>query len=187
MKTTTLDTEFKLLDIQGRKLNLYNWEVEVLNDLEKRQNIKKIWFVHNTRKIGTTYFSKLLLFFRPPCDRTFVISHNLYHSKYISRQMPIKFPMINSTKDPDVFTSSNFLTPVTLFSLEQEINKIDDYNKAHFECLYDGVFNVEKYNALCSYDFDLLIISISSKDLEKALPFIEQDKDKEDVYIKYIK
>ena len=56
MKTTTLYEKFKLLDIEGRKLNLYNWEVEVLNDLDKRQKkIKKIWFVQNTRKIGEPF------------------------------------------------------------------------------------------------------------------------------------
>lgn len=188
-KTTGLSNKITLFDVNGNKLNLYDWEVEVLNDLEKRQNIKKIWLVQNTRKTGATYFSKLILYFRPANDGTFVISHNLHWSKGISRNMPITFKYLNA---PNSLNASNFLTPVTLFSLEEEINKNNDFNalspnKAHYECLYDGEFNVEKYMVLCSYDFDLLIINVSPKDLEKALPFIEQDKDKEDVYIKYIK
>lgn len=189
-KTTYLNNKVKLLDVNGNYLNLYDWEVDVLNDLENPK-YKKIWLVQNTRKTGATYFSKLILYFRPANDGTFVISHNLNWSKGISRNMPITFKYL---KSPNSLNASNFLTPVTLFSLEEEINKNNDFkaslglsDKAHYECLYDGEFNVEKYMVLCSYDFDLLIINVSPKDLEKALPFIEQDKDKEDVYIKYIK
>ena len=189
-KTTYLNNKVKLLDVNGNDLNLYDWEVDVLNDLENPK-YKKIWLVQNTRKTGVTYFSKLILYFRPANDGTFVISHNLHWSKGISKNMPITFKYL---KSPNSLNASNFLTPVTLFSLEEEINKNNDFkalyglsDKAHYDCLYDGEFNVEKYKVLCSYNFDLLIINVSPKDLEKALPFIEQDKDKEDVYIKYIK
>jgi len=189
-KTTYLNNKITLFDVNGNELNLYDWEVDVLNDLENPK-YKKIWLVQNTRKTGATYFSKLMLYFRPANDGTFVISHNLYWSKGISRNMPITFKYL---KSPNSLNASNFLTPVTLFSLEEEINKNNDFkaslglsDKAHYECLYDGEFDVLKYKVLCSYDFDLLIINVSPKDLEKALPFIEQDKDKEDVYIKYIK
>jgi len=187
-KTTYLNNKVKLLDVNGNDLNLYDWEVDVLNDLENPK-YKKIWLVQNTRKTGATYFSKLILYFRPANDGTFVISHNLHWSKNISRNMPITFKYL---KSPNSLNASDFLTPVTLFSLEEEINKNNDFkalspNKAHYDCLYDGEFNVLKYTVLCSYNFDLLIINVSPKDLEKALPFIEQDKDREDVYIKYIK
>ena len=51
------------------------------------------------------------------------------------------------------------------------------------ECLYDNVFNVKTYKELCSYDFDFFIINVSTKDLDKARPFIEEDKDREDTLI----
>ena len=99
------------------------------------------------------------------------------------------------------------MTPVTLFGLEKEVKKEELYyeelNKEiepfinheeyvsfpdslytqSFECLYDRGFDVKTYNKLCSYNFNFFIINVDQKDLEKAIPFIEADKDKEDVLI----
>jgi hypothetical protein len=43
-KTTYLNNKIKLLDVNGNNLNLYDWEIDVLNDLENPK-YKKIWLV----------------------------------------------------------------------------------------------------------------------------------------------
>lgn len=190
---------------EGRTINFTDWtdwQKETIDTLNEHTNIKKVWLVNNQRKTGATYFAKLLMFFRPPCTNTFVISHNLFYSKHISKDYPIKFLISPcKTKNGEYYKASNFLTPVTLFGLEKEIkeskmvmNFLESFSsstpsdtpsdKTSFECLYEAVvFNVKTYKKLCSYDFDFFIVNVSPKDLEKARPFIEADKDKEDVLI----
>ena len=198
--------DLKIRNVEGKTINFTDWQKKTIDTLNEHKNIKKVWLVNKQRKTGATYFSKLLLYFRPPRTDTFVISNNLDWSKDINKQMPIEFMNPHTTKDGEWYRASNFLTPVTLHGLEKEINKIKEYSdnyemvsvlielcseqihslssdKPSFECLYDRDFNIETYNVLCSYDFDFFIINVSPKDLEKAIPFIEADKDKEDVLI----
>lgn len=186
-------------------INFTDWQKETVDTLNEHKNIKKVWLVSHQRKTGATYFAKLLMYFRPPCTNTFVISNNLYWSKLISKRSPcfdIKILMPYISKDCEWYKASNFLTPVTLFGLEKEVKK-EELNKEiepfinheeyvslpdslytqSFECLYDRCFDVKTYNKLCSYNFNFFIINVSKKDLEKARPFIEADKDKEDVLI----
>ena len=196
----------KIRNVEGKTINFTDWQKQTIDTLNEHKNIKKVWLVNKQRKTGATYFAKLLLFFRPPCTDTFVISNNLDWSKDINKQMPIEFLNPHTTKDGEWYKASNFLTPVTLHGLEKEINKIqghsDNYEmlsvlielsseqrhslpscKPSFECLYERDFNIKTYNVLCSYNFDFFIINVSPKDLEAARPFIEADKDKEDVLI----
>ena len=198
--------DLKIRNIEGKTINFTDWQKQTIDTLNEHKNIKKVWLVNKQRKTGSTYFAKLLLFFRPPRTDTFVISNNLDWSKCINKQMPIEFLNPHTTKDGEWYKASNFLTPVTLYGLEKEINKIqghlDNYEmlsglielsseqrhslpscKPSFECLYERDFNIKTYNILCSYNFDFFIINVSPKDLEKARPFIEADKDKEDVLI----
>lgn len=178
-----------------RPINFTDWEKRTVDFLDEHKNIKKVWLVNNQRKTGATYFAKLLLYFRKPCLKTFCISYNLHWSNIIDKQMPIEFYLNVENKEGEYYKVSNFFTPVTLFGLEKEIEsdkKLDLFyeqfnnkneNKREYECLYDGEFNIEKYKILCSYNFNFFIISVNPKDLEKARPFIEADKDKEDVLI----
>ena len=178
-----------------RPINFTDWEKRTVDFLDEHKNIKKVWLVNNQRKTGATYFAKLLLYFRKPCSKTFCISYNLHWSKTIDKQMPIEFYLNVENKEGEYYKVSNFFTPVTLFGLEKEIEsdkKLDLFyeqfnnkneNKREYECLYDCEFNIEKYKILCSYNFNFFIINVSPKDLEKARPFIEADKDKEDVLI----
>lgn len=188
--------KLNLLDFDNNTIEFTDWEKKTVDFLDEHKNIKKVWLVNEARKTGATYFAKLLMFFRPPVSRTFVISNNLDHwSKYISKQMPIKFPILDKeTKDSKIYTANDFLTPVTLFGLEKEINDATETNKmlselsgtdifTEFECLYDRDFDVKKYKILCTYNFKFFIINVSLKDLEKAKPFIEEDKNKDDVLI----
>lgn len=187
--------KLNLLDFNNNPIEFTDWEIKTVDYLNSHKNIKKVWLVNEARKTGATYFAKLLMFFRPPVDRTFVTSYNLYWSKYISKHMPIKFPILDKeTKDSNIYTAGNFLIPVTLFGLEKEINHATENNKllstivetdisTEFECLYDCEFNIEKYKTLCTYNFKFFIINVSPKDLEKARPFIEEDKNKDDVLI----
>lgn len=198
--------DLKIRNVEGKTINFTDWQKQTIDTLNEHKNIKKVWLVNKQRKTGATYFSKLLLYFRPPCTDAFVISNNLDWSKYISRQMIIEFLNPLTTKDGEYYKASNFLTPVTLHGLEKEINKIKEYSdnyemvsvlielssesrhslpscRSSFECLYDRDFNINTYKKLCSYNFDFFIINVSPKDLEKAIPFIEADKDKEDVLI----
>ena len=198
--------DLKIRNIEGKTINFTDWQKQTIDTLNEHKNIKKVWLVNKQRKTGATYFSKLLLFFRPPRTDTFVISNNLNWSKCINKQMPIEFLNPHTTKDGEWYKASNFLTPVTLYGLEKEINKIqghsDNYEmlsvlielsseqrhslpscKPSFECLYERDFNIKTYNILCSYNFDFFIINVSPKDLEAARTFIEADKDKEDVLI----
>lgn len=194
--------DLKFKDLIDEPINFTDWEKKTVDFLEEHKNIKKVWLVNHQRKTGATYFAKLLMFFRPPCTNTFVISHNLKWSKAISRQWPIIFwmgPFVlknGKWQDGEWHKASNFLTPVTLYGLEKEVEKAKKIDEMltletespseplpSFECLYDSEFDVEKYNVLCSYNFNFFIINVSSKDLEKARPFIEADKDKENVLI----
>lgn len=198
--------DLKIRNVEGKTINFTDWQKQTIDTLNEHKNIKKVWLVNKQRKTGATYFAKLLLFFRPPCTDTFVISNNLDWSKDINKQMPIEFLNPHTTKDGEYYKASNFLTPVTLYGLEKEINKIkghsDNYEmlsvlielsseqrhslpscKPSFECLYERDFNIKTYDTLCSYNFDFFIINVSPKDLEAARPFIEADKDKEDVLI----
>ena len=193
--------DIKIRNVDGKTINFTDWQKQTIDTLNEHKNIKKVWLVNKQRKTGATYFSKLLLFFRPPCTDTFVISNNLDWSKCINKQMPIElFLKPHTTKEGEYYKVSNFLTPVTLYGLEKEIDKnkerledLADLKESlsgsrpsyipSFECLYERDFNILTYNILCSYDFDFFIINVSPKDLEKAGPFIEADKDKEDVLI----
>ena len=176
--------DLKIRNIEGKTINFTDWQKQTIDTLNEHKNIKKVWLVNKQRKTGATYFSKLLLFFRPPRTDTFVISNNLDWSKCINKQMPIEFLNPHTTKDGEWYKASNFLTPVTLYGLEKEIikNSRPSYTPS-FECLYERDFNIKTYNVLCSYDFDFFIINVSPKDLEAARPFIDADKDKEDVLI----
>ena len=176
--------DLKIRNVEGKTINFTDWQKQTIDTLNEHKNIKKVWLVNKQRKTGATYFSKLLLFFRPPRTDTFVISNNLDWSKCINKQMPIEFLNPHTTKDGEWYKASNFLTPVTLYGLEKEIikNSRPSYTPS-FECLYERDFNIKTYNVLCSYDFDFFIINVSPKDLEAAIPFIEEDKDKEDVLI----
>ena len=192
--------DLKIRNIDGKTINFTDWQKQTIDTLNEHKNIKKVWLVNKQRKTGATYFSKLLLFFRPPRTDTFVISNNLDWSKCINKQMPIEFLNPHTTKDGEWYKASNFLTPVTLYGLEKEIVKnkerlenLADIKEFYFgsrpsytpsfECLYERDFNIKTYNILCSYNFDFFIINVSPKDLEAARPFIEADKDKEDVLI----
>ena len=193
-------------NVEGKTINFTDWQKQTIDTLDEHKNIKKVWLVNKQRKTGATYFAKLLLFFRPPRTDTFVISNNLDWSKYISKQMPIEVLNPHTTKDGEYYKASNFLTPVTLYRLEKEINTLEKYQdnyemvsvlielssetrhslpscRPSFECLYDNDFNINTYNILCSYNFDFFIINVSPKYLEEARPFIEEDKGKEDVLI----
>ena len=176
--------DLKIRNCDGKTINFTDWQKQTIDTLNEHKNIKKVWLVNKQRKTGATYFSKLLLFFRPPRTDTFVISNNLDWSKDINTQMSIEFLNPHTTKDGEWYKASNFLTPVTLYGLEKEIikNSRPSYTPS-FECLYERDFNIKTYNVLCSYDFDFFIINVSPKDLEAAIPFIEEDKDKEDVLI----
>ena len=176
--------DLKIRNCDGKTINFTDWQKQTIDTLNEHKNIKKVWLVNKQRKTGATYFSKLLLFFRPPRTDTFVISNNLDWSKCINKQMPIEFLNPHTTKDGEWYKASNFLTPVTLYGLEKEIikNSRPSYTPS-FECLYERDFNIKTYNVLCSYDFDFFIINVSPKDLEAARPFIDADKDKEDVLI----
>ena len=176
--------DLKIRNIEGKTINFTDWQKQTIDTLNEHKNIKKVWLVNKQRKTGATYFAKLLLFFRPPRTDTFVISNNLDWSKCINKQMPIEFLNPHTTKDGEWYKASNFLTPVTLYGLEKEIikNSRPSYTPS-FECLYERDFNIKTYNILCSYNFDFFIINVSPKDLEAARPFIEADKDKEDVLI----
>lgn len=174
-----------------------DWEKETVDFLDEHKNIKKVWLVNNVRKTGATTFAKLLLYFRPPCAGSFFISNNLDWSKAECKHRLIEFSTNQTiTKDGEWHRISNFLTPVTLFGLEKEIEEKKELNdcinflkditsstKLELECIYDREFKVETYKTLCSYDFDFFIVNVSPKDLEKARPFIEADKDNEDVLI----
>lgn len=206
-------------------INFTDWQKETVDTLNEHKNIKKVWLVSHQRLTGATYFAKLLMYFRPPCTGTFVISNHLHWSKIISKGLPrfdIKILMPHISKDGEYYKASNFLTPVTLLGLEKEVighwssmnddfhgssmNKKEElYYKEYkrdgelfnsfgeylsslscplsYECLYDRDFDVKTYNELCSYNFNFFIINVSQKDLEKTKPFIEADKDKEDVLI----
>ena len=176
--------DLKIRNVEGKTINFTDWQKKTIDTLNEHKNIKKVWLVNKQRKTGATYFAKLLLFFRPPRTDTFVISNNLDWSKCISKQMSIEFINPYTTKDGEWYKASNFLTPVTLYGLEKEIikNSRPSYTPS-FECLYERDFNIKTYNILCSYDFNFFIINVSPKDLEAARPFIEADKDKEDVLI----
>lgn len=173
----------------GQQINFTDWQKETVDTLNENKNIKKVWLVNNQRRTGSTYFAKLLMFFRQPCTNTFIIRNNITMSKnlaYNNHIYGIEFYIGDSrfTKYSEWYKASNFLTPVTLFSLKKEIDEYKICNKTtSFECLYDNDFNVKTYNTLCSYDFDFFIINVSAKDLHKARPFIEEDKDREDVLI----
>lgn len=176
-----------------------DWEKRTVDFLDEHKNIKKVWLVNNVRKTGATTFAKLLLYFRPPCDGSFFISNNLDWSKAECKHKPIEFSTNQTiTKDGEWHRISNFLTPVTLFGLEKEIEKRDRYNNMfnelidnsnnlvhykNYECIYDNEFDEVKYGILCFKHFKFFIINVSPKDLEKARPFIEADKDKEDILI----
>ena len=208
----------KIKNGQDDIINFTDWQKETVDTLNEHKNIKKVWLVSHQRKTGATYFAKLLMYFRPPCTSTYVISNHLHWSKCVSKIDPnfdIKILMPHISKDGEYYKVSNFLTPVTLLGLEKEViyhfhglsmyKKEELYYKEYnrdgelfnsfgeylsslncplsFECLYDRDFDVKTYNKLCSYDFNFFIINVSPKDLEKARPFIEADKDKEDVLI----
>lgn len=174
-----------------------DWEKKTVDFLDEHKNIKKVWLVNNVRKTGATTFAKLLLYFRPSCDGSFFISNNLDWSKAVCKNKPIEFSTNQPiSKDGEWHRISNFLTPVTLFGLEKEVEKIKELkgpiniikdtnplSKLHLECIYEREFKLETYKTLCSYDFDFFIVNVSPKDLEKARPFIEEDKNKEDVLI----
>lgn len=171
----------KFRDFIDNPIIFKDWEKETVDFLDEHKNIKKVWLVNNIRKTGATTFAKLLMFFRPQCDGSFFISHNLDWSNVICKHKPIEFEQYKEVnKDGEWHRISNFLTPVTLFGLEKEIEGKDRHD---CECIYDNEFKVETYKTLCSYDFDFFIVNVSLKDLEKARPFIEADKDKEDVLI----
>ena len=173
----------------GQPINFTDWQKETVDILNENKNIKKVWLVNNQRRTGSSYFAKLLMFFRPPCTDTFIISNNISRSKnfaYNNHIYGIEFYIedLRFTKCSEWYKASNFLTPVTLFSLKEEIDEYKIYNKTtSFECLYDNDFNVNTYDTLCSYDFDFFIINVSAKDFYKAIPFIEEDKDREDTLI----
>ena len=191
--------ELKIRKYSGDEpINFTDWEKKTVDFLDEHKNIKKVWLVNNQRKTGATYFAKLLLYFRKPCSQTFCISHNLDWSKCIAKQMPIEFYLNAENKEGEFHKATNFLTPVTLFGLEKEVENSKKYYEflnslaecnsktsltPSFECLYDGEFDETKYNVLCSYNFNFFVINVSPKDLEKTRPFIEADKDKEDVLI----
>ena len=188
------------IDVFRNSIDFTEWQKKTVDFLDVHKNIKKVWLVNNIRKTGSTTFAKLLLYFRPICDGSFIITNNLSYSKHISRNMLISYIQdIQMNKEGEYHTISNFLQPVTLYGLENEVEKRKEFNnlaakyiliedtnalsKCNFECIYDNDFKVEKYTTLCSYDFDFFIVNVSKKDLEKARPFIEADKDKEDVLI----
>ena len=170
---------------EGRTINFTDWtdwQKETIDTLNEHKNIKKVWLVNKQRKTGATYFAKLLMFFRPPCTNTFVISHNLFWSKAINRSPTFSINFLVSpckTKNGEYYKASNFLTPVTLFGLEKEIEKSKETNEmlkillepfecsgplnTSFECLYDAGFNVKTYKKLCSYDFDFFIVNVRRK------------------------
>ena len=188
------------IDVFRNGIEFTEWQKKTVDYLDEHKNIKKVWLVNKTRKTGSTTFAKLLLYFRPICDGSFFISNNLLYSKHICRNMLISYIQdIQMNKEGEYHTISNFLQPVTLFGLEKAVEKrkefhnlltkcniLEDNNvllKCNFECIYDNEFKVETYKTLCSYDFDFFIVNVSKRDLEKARPFIEADKDKEDVLI----
>ncbi len=188
----------KFRDFVNNPIIFKDWEKKTVDFLDEHKNIKKVWLVNNVRKTGGTTFAKLLLYFRPQCSGSFFISNNLDWSKAICKHKPIEFEQYKEiNKDGEWHRISNFLTPVTLFGLEKEIEKRDNYNNLidvlidnndpvdhqDYECIYDNEFKAETYKTLCSYDFDFFIVNVSPKDLEKARPFIEADKDNEDVLI----
>lgn len=176
-----------------------DWEKKTVDFLDAHKNIKKVWLVNNIRKTGATTFAKLLLYFRPPCDRSFFMSNNLFWSKGECKHRQIEFSTNQPiTKDGEWHEIRNFLTPVTLFGLEKEVEKVKENKnlinilmdldplpepELYLECIYEREFKLETYKTLCSYDFDFFIVNVSPKDLEKARPFIEEDKNKEDVLI----
>lgn len=190
---------FKFRTLTNESIIFKDWEKKTVEFLDEHKNIKKVWLVNNIRKTGATTFAKLLTFFRPPCNGSFFISNNLDWSKAECKNRPIEFSANQTiTKDGKWHRISNFLTPVTLFGLEKEIEKRDRCNNIFnelinnsnnlvdyqdYECIYDNEFDEVKYATLCTYHFKFFIINVSPKDLEKAKPFIEADKDKEDVLI----
>ena len=188
------------IDVFRNEIYFTEWQKKTVDYLNDHKNIKKVWLVNNIRHTGATTFAKLLLYFRPICDGSFFISNNLLNSKSECRNKLISFLQDKQmNKEGEYHTIKNFLQPVTLFGLEKAVEKRKEFNnllekynpvedtnslsKCNFECIYDNDFKVENYKTLCSYDFDFFIVNVSKKDLEKARPFIEADKDKEDVLI----
>ena len=188
------------IDVFRNEIDFTDWQKKTVDYLNEHKNIKKVWLVNNTRHTGSTTFAKLLLYFRPKCDGSFFICNNLSYSKSVCRNKLISYIKdIQMNKEGEYHTISNFIQPVTLFGLEKAIEKrkefknllakyapledTNDLSKCNFECIYDNEFKVETYKTLCSYDFDFFIVNLSKRDLDKARPFIEADKDKEDVLI----
>ena len=50
-----------------QQINFTDWQKETVDMLNENKNIKKVWLVNNQRRTGSSYFAKLLMFFRPPC------------------------------------------------------------------------------------------------------------------------
>ena len=115
----------------GQPINFTDWQKETVDILNENINIKKVWLVNNQRKTGSSYFAKLLMFFRPLCTGTFIISNNISRSKnlaYNNNRFGIEFYNKYSS---EWHKASNFLTPVTLFGLKKKLMNIKYVIKQH--------------------------------------------------------
>lgn len=197
-------TSQEKINFINTKVSGSRWENITLNDWQKSiaeraldgTKINKIWIVHN-RHVGATYFCKLLHWLRPDMHSTYICSHNLYWSKYISKQMCIRVTDFCKT---NVVLGVNWCKPMTIKKICKDVEEYHQMvegihhlkygiskpyipHNSELGCLYDGEFNPKTYSVLNSFNFGLLTISIHTDDLELAEPYIEADKNKDNVII----
>jgi len=183
------------------KITLTDWEKDIIKSVFDNDKINKVWIVHN-RKVGATTLCKLLHWFYVSSD-TYICSHNLFWSNYIKKQMFFNLSNTFLKHDDKDRLGINGFIPMTANGIVHDLNKkLDNYNgllvnllydkhepitidkePSDLGCMYDGTFNEKTYNILNSYEWKLFTISVNIRDYDKIKPYIDADRNKENVII----
>lgn len=185
---------------QYHKITLTDWEKDIIKSVFDNDKINKVWIVHN-RKVGATTLCKLLHWLYVTGD-TYICSFNLFWSNYIKKQMYIDLNNTSLKYNDGHRLGIHGFIPITTKSLEHDINnKLDienalialgydkkepttiDKKTSDLGCMYDGTFNEKTYNILNSYEWKLFTISVNIRDYDKIKPYIDADRNKENVII----
>lgn len=198
MNTINFIEKHLFVDYPINPIKFYDWEKEIVNKTIGSTKIKKIWLLTN-RKAGTTTFCKILHWFRPESNKTYIICDNLHLSNYIKGK-PFYLDNIKERRyGVDCFEA---ISKRKIIKLIDDNNEIKNYKVSFsriidntlyeteyerefsYHFMYDFIhFDEQLYNVLESSNYSFFTICLPYEEYDNAKQWIEADRNRDDTII----